>query len=138
MSLLASLGAHLQAFLAVDTIRSLAVDDVAFLLERRLQGEIAVAGISFGQDLQSLAQIHIIPALETYQATERGRPPDGRPTADSSSDRWGGSRPLAAGRAAPFSLDQLLESRLIQFRFGQQPRQPGVLVLEITQPLGVG
>ena len=49
--LLAALGAHLPAFLAVESVRALAVDDPAFPLEHLVQRQIAVAGIALGQNL---------------------------------------------------------------------------------------
>ena len=62
--LLAALGAHLQAFLALDPIGALAVDDPTFLLEHLVQRQIAVVGIALGQDLQPMAQIRVVTALE--------------------------------------------------------------------------
>lgn len=70
-------------------------------------------------------------------AWHRSESPAERRVAGCSGDRSGDSRPLAAARPSPFSPDQLLQRRLVQLRFGQQLLEPGVLLLELTQPLGV-
>ena len=45
--------------------------------------------------------------------------------------------PCGGGLESPYSLGQLFEHRLVQLRLGKQLLQPGVLGLQLLEPLGV-
>src|SRR5207244_11450001 len=42
--------------------------------------------------------------------------------------------PRASPAGSPFSVEQVLQGRFIEFRFGQQPLELRVLLLELLQP----